>query len=340
MLLHVGHDPAPAPPPGDGAARADAQRHPQVDAQRQQRVAMAASLVVAVVMLVGKLVAYGLTGSAAIFSDALESVVHLFATAVAGFSLWYAAQPPDPAHPYGHGKIAYVSAGLEGALILVAAVAIGYEAVTALVEGPELANLGVGLAITGGLGLVNLVLGLALIRVGKRTNALVLVANGHHVLTDMWTSLGVLVGVGLVIWTGIEWLDPVVALLVGTNILWTSGSLIRSAYGGLMERVDEAETERVLAVLAEAEGEGLIEGHHHVRHRRVNDQVWLEQHLLLPDALRLDEAHERASAVEARQRALFPESVVQITSHLEPTSHDHPAGAPHDAVADSLAERA
>jgi cation diffusion facilitator family transporter len=325
MLLHAGHD------HGRGAAAGGP------DAQRQQRTAMAASLAVAVVMLVGKLAAYGLTGSAAIFSDALESVVHLAATAVAGFSLWYAAQPPDPAHPYGHGKIAYVSSGLEGALILVAAVAIGYEAVSALVEGPELQNLGVGLAITAALGLVNLVLGLALIRVGRRTNALVLVANGHHVLTDMWTSLGVLVGVGLVWATGVEWLDPVVALLVGANILWTSGRLMREAYGGLMERADAGETERVLAVLVEAEAEGALEGHHHVRHRRVNDQVWLEQHLLFPDGMTLEEAHRRASAVEARQRALFPESRVQITSHLEPATHVHPEGAPHDAVADSLA---
>lgn len=331
MLLHVGHH-HEAPNAADAAGPADA--------WRQQRIAMTASLAVAVVMLVGKLTAYWLTGSAAIFSDAIESVVHLFATAIAGFSLWYAAQPPDPSHPYGHGKIAYFSSGLEGALILIAAVAIGYEAVTALIEGPELQNLGVGLLITAGLGLVNLVLGVGLIRVGRRTNALVLIANGHHVLTDMWTSLGVLVGVGLVYVTGIEWLDPVVALLVGANILWTSGRLMREAYGGLMERADAEETERVVGLLTEAEGEGLIEGHHHVRHRRVNDQVWLEQHLLLPDDLRLDEAHERASLVEARQRALFPESRVQITSHLEPSSHVHPEGAPHDAVADSLADPA
>lgn len=333
MLLHVGHSSTSAASnPADAAGPADA--------WRQQRTAMAASLSVAVVMLVGKLVAFQLTGSAAIFSDAIESVVHLFATAIAGFSLWYAAQPPDASHPYGHGKIAYFSSGLEGALILVAAVAIGYEAITDLIEGPELENLGTGLLITAALGLVNLVLGLALIRIGRRTNALVLVANGHHVLTDMWTSLGVLVGVGLVYVTGIEWLDPVVALVVGTNIVWTSGQLMRAAYGGLMERADADETERVTALLAEAVDEGLIEGHHHVRHRRVNDQVWLEQHLLLPDMLRLDEAHERASLVEARQRALFPESRVQITSHLEPSSHRHPEGAPHDAVADSLADGA
>ena len=305
------------------------------DASRQQRIAMSLSLAVAVLMLVGKTVAYALTGSTAILSDALESVVHLVATAFAGFSLWYASRPPDAAHPYGHGKIAYLSSGVEGTMILIAAVAIIWTATVDLVRGPELSQLGVGLAITAGLGLVNLVLGVGLIRVGKRTNALVLVANGHHVLTDMWTSLGVLVGVGLVLWTGIEWLDPVVALLLGVNILWTSGRLVRDAYGGLMERADADTTAQLDAVLADAQTEGLISGYHHVRHRRVNDNLWLEQHLLMPDDLRLDAAHERASTVERRQRRLFPESHVQITSHLEPLSHEHPAGVPHDDVADA-----
>ena len=318
--MSAGHHHAP---PGDAGAA------------RQQRIAMSLSLAVAVLMLVGKVAAYALTGSTAILSDALESVVHLVATAFAGFSLWYAAQPPDAAHPYGHGKIAYVSSGVEGAMILVAAVAIIWTAAVDLVRGPELTQLGTGLAITAALGLVNLVLGVGLIRVGRRTNALVLVANGHHVLTDMWTSLGVIVGVGLVYVTGIEWLDPVVALLLGANILWTSGRLVREAYGGLMERVDTQTTRDLDGVLAAAQAEGLISGFHHVRHRRVNDNVWLEQHLLMPDALRLDEAHARASAVERRQRALFPESRVQITSHLEPLSHEHPAGVPHDGIRDA-----
>ena len=306
-------------------------------AERQQRLAMTASLVTAVVMLVGKLAAVALTGSTAILSDALESVVHLAATAMAGFSLWYAAQPPDHAHPYGHGKIAYFSSGLEGALILLAAVGIVWASVLDLVRGPEVEQIGLGLLITAGLGLVNLVLGVTLVRVGRQTNAVVLVANGHHVLTDMWTSLGVVVGVGLVWATGAVWLDPVVALLVGANIVWTSGSLMREAYSGLMETADPGETGRVMDVLDGAVDEGLITGHHHVRHRRVNDQVWIEQHLLLPDDLRLDDAHDRATAVELRQRAAFPESRVQVTSHLEPDSHDHPADAPHDAVTDTFA---
>ena len=326
MLLHAHHSHAPEPAASGPSS------------ERQQRLAMRASLAVAVLMLGGKGAAYALTGSTAILSDALESVVHLAATAMAGFSLWYAAQPPDPAHPYGHGKIAYFSSGLEGALILLAAVGIVWTATLDLVRGPEVQQIGLGLLITGALGLVNLVLGVTLVRVGKRTNALVLVANGHHVLTDMWTSLGVLVGVGLVWWTGALWLDPVVAILVGANILWTSGSLMREAYAGLMETADPDATREVLDVLDAAVADGTIDGHHHVRHRRVNDQVWIEQHLLLADDLRLDEAHDRASAVEARQRAVFPYSRVQITSHLEPRSHDHPADAPHDAVTDSLSE--
>ena len=292
------------------------------------------SLAVAVLMLVGKTAAWRLTGSTAILSDALESVVHLFATAVAGFSLWYAALPPDRSHPYGHGKIAYVSAGLEGALIFVAAGLIVWTATADLLYGSVVQSLGWGLAITAALGAVNLVLGLGLIRVGRRTNALVLVANGRHVLTDMWTSVGVIVGVGLVWATGATWLDPVVALLLGLNIVWTSGALIRSAYAGLMEHVDTAEAEAVLGVLDAAVAEGLIDGHHRVRHRRVNDQVWLEQHLLLPDDLRLVDAHDRATAVEARQISLFPQARVQITSHLEPTSHEHPDEGAHASIAE------
>lgn len=307
------------------------------DAARLQRRAMAASLGIAVLMLVGKLVAYRITGSTAIFSDALESVVHIAATAMAGFSLWYASQPPDPAHPYGHGKVAYFSSGVEGALILVAALAIGWEAVGALLHGAELQRLGWGVAITGGLGLVNLALGWSLIRIGRQTNAIVLVANGHHVLTDMWTSLGVVAGIALVWATGLEWLDPVVALLLGANILWTSTRLLRDAVRGLMERVDPDDTRRLIEMLDGSVASGAIAGHHHVRHRRVNDQVWIEQHVLLPDASTLVEAHERVSALEARQRALFPESLVQITTHLEPASHHHGADVPHDAVADARA---
>ncbi|MDX1530610.1 MAG: cation diffusion facilitator family transporter [Rhodothermales bacterium] len=309
------------------------------DAPRdQRRIAMAASLGIAVLMLVGKLVAFSLTGSTAILSDALESVIHVVATAIAAFSLWYAAQPPDPAHPYGHGKIAYFSSAFEGALILVAALGIAYAAVEALITGPELEQLGLGLLITAGLAAVNAVLGFSLIRIGKRTNAIVLVANGQHVLTDMWTSLGVLVGVGLVWATGVEWLDPVVALLVGLNIVWTAWRLLRRSYEGLMEKADAADSERLIETLRTAQAAGVLRGWHHLRHRRVNDQVWVEVHLLFEPDLPLHEAHRRATAVETDLRAHFPKDDVLVTSHLEPETHEHPELDRHEPFKDALTE--
>jgi cation diffusion facilitator family transporter len=299
---------------------------------------MMASLGVAVLMLAGKLAAYFITGSTAILSDALESVIHLFATGIAAVSLWYAAQPPDSSHPYGHGKIAYFSSAFEGVLIALAAIAIVATAVEALVTGPELQQLGVGLAITAVLAAINAVLGVSLIRVGRKHNAIVLVANGQHVLTDMWTSLGVLVGVGLVWATGILWLDPVVAVLVGANIIWTSFRLLVRSYEGLMEKVESKDTARIVERLQVAEQEGAVSGWHQLRHRRVNDQVWIEVHLLFPPSLSITEAHARATAVEADVRALFPKDDVLVTSHLEPETHEHAhlAGeSVHDALADS-----
>ncbi|MDX1439379.1 MAG: cation diffusion facilitator family transporter [Rubricoccaceae bacterium] len=306
-----------------------------VEAKRLKQRAMRASLVVAVLMLVGKLWAYLITGSTAILSDALESVVHLGATAMAGFSLWYAAQPPDKQHPYGHGKIAYFSSGFEGAMILLAAAFILVEGIEALISGPELHQLGTGLLITAALGFINLILGLFLVRTGRKTNALVLVANGQHVLTDMWTSLGVLVGVGIVYATDVLWLDPVVAIILGLNIMWTAFGLIQTSYRGLMESVSPEETEKVLGALERAKEGGQIRDYHQVRHRRVNDQVWIEAHFILPDNISLEEAHRRATLVESVLDDLFEDDIVQVTSHLEPLTHEHPEEHTH-SLTDSL----
>jgi cation diffusion facilitator family transporter len=293
----------------------------------ERRVAMAASLAVAVVMLVGKLAAYHITGSTAILSDALESVIHLFATGIAAFGLWYAAQPADPDHPYGHGKIAYFSSAFEGLLIMVASVAIIVTAAHALLTGPELQQLGVGLVITGFLAAVNAVLGLSLVHVGRKHDSIVLIANGQHVLTDMWTSIGVIAGVGLVWMTGTLWLDPVVALLVAANILRTSWRLMRGSYDGLMERADSATTQRITAALEDARQRGDIVGWHQLRHRRVNDRLWVELHLLFPGDLSLVDAHRQATVVEEAVRTVFDGANVSVISHLEPDTHDHPAGA-------------
>jgi len=322
--------------PHTGPARDEANQPTEVEHAR--RWAMTLSLIVSFVMLVGKLSATYLTGSTAILSDAAESVIHLFATGFAGFSLWYAATPPDPDHPYGHGKIAYFASAVEGSLILIAAVGIGWMAVRDLVTGPDLRQLDLGLYLLGVLTAINLALGWYLIRTGRRTNSLVLVSNGQHVMTDMWTSLGVIVGVGLVWLTGVRWLDPVVGLLVAANILWTATSLLRRSVYGLMDEADPEATQDLLDELADAKADDTIAEFHQVRHRRSGDQVWVEYHLMFPGDMSIREAHARSHEVEDRVDALFPEDDVYVTAHLEPRRHDdaHPEG--HREPADPLQE--
>lgn len=282
---------------------------------------MLASLIISFFMLGGKLSAYFITGSAAILSDALESVIHLLATGFAAFSLWYSVQPPDSGHPYGHGKIAYFSSGFEGGLIMIAALSILYTGIVDLIQGPEIQRIGVGLWITGGLAFVNLGLGMALIRTGKKHNSLVLVANGQHVLTDMWTSIGVIVGLFLVWLTDIVWLDPIVAILLALNILWTAGGLMKNAYLGLMEAVDPKETAQIVGLLDEAVQKQVIEGYHQLRHRRINDSVFIEYHMTFPITDSIQEAHDKSHRVEDALHRLFPSDSVVVTAHLEPSLH-------------------
>ena len=297
-----------------------------------------ASLLVSFLMLAGKVTATYLTGSTAILSDAAESVIHLFATGFAGFSLWYAATPPDPGHPYGHGKIAYFASAVEGTLILLAALGIAWTAVRDLMVGASLQRLDVGLYLIAGLTLVNLALGQYLIRTGRRTNSLVLVSNGRHVMTDMWTSLGVVVGVGLVWITGIRWLDPAVGLLVAANILWTASGLLRRSVYGLLDEADPEATKALLDELATAVEEDLIAGFHQVRHRRSGDQVWIEYHLMFPGDMPIHEAHARSHQVEDRVDALFPDEDAYVTAHLEPRRHDEAHPDQHREPTDPLRE--
>lgn len=292
--------------------------------------AMGWSMAVAVLMLVGKLFAYFMTGSTAILSDAMESVIHIVATGLAAWSAWYSQQPPSQSNPYGYGKIAYFSAGFEGALIFIAALAILQQAVMALWYGPKLRQLDIGFFIISLLTLVNLVLGLYLVRTGRKHNSLILIANGQHVLTDMWTSAAVVVGVGVVWLTNVVWLDPVFAIVAALHIMTNAVSLMRLSFSGLMERVTAEETQRVVQSLEQAVNKKQIKAFHQLRFRRVHNHVWIEVHLLLPGQFSLEQAHTHASWVEDRLRELFPQDQVVITSHLEPEDHkrSHPNGHP------------
>lgn len=297
--------------------------HPDTGAGavREQRIAITLSLAIGFLMLGGKMYAYLITGSAAILSDAAESVVHVFAVTFAAFSLFYSQRPPDKLHPYGHEKIGFFSAGMEGFLIIVAAVYIIYEAVSKWISGLFIENISTGTLFVAGAALINAGLGGYLIWQGKRHGSLILVANGKHVLTDSWTSLGVIIGLLLVLWTGWLPFDPILAILVAANILWSGAKLIRQSVGGLMDEGDpDLETLILETLNAEVEKRGVR--YHELRYRYSGTSIWVEFHLLFNGSTPIEDAHEIACEIEAAVKKILPVPV-NIISHLEPVErHD------------------
>jgi cation diffusion facilitator family transporter len=257
------------------------------------------SLVVSVVLLGAKYVAYRLTGSTAILSDALESIVNVVAAVFALGGLVFAGRPADRNHPYGHGKIEFFSAAFEGGLIAFAAVVIIYEVALSLVRGVEVKQLEAGLAIVVAAGLVNLLLGWFLVRTGKKHDSLTLVADGQHVLSDFWTSAGIVVGLLLVRVTGIPWLDPVAAALVALNLMWTGFRLVRRAAGGLLDEEDTELLNRLLAALQRHAGQGVIRIHH-LRAIRAGRFNHVDAHLVVPEFWSVDRAHDLAETLAAQ----------------------------------------
>jgi cation diffusion facilitator family transporter len=257
------------------------------------------SLAVSGVLLAAKYQAYLLTGSAAILSDALESIVNVVAAAFALGGLVFAGRPADRNHPYGHGKIEFFSAAFEGGLIAFAAVLILWEAGRTFWRGAAVRDLDTGLAIVLAAGLANLLLGLYLVRTGRRHGSLTLVADGQHVLSDAWTSAGIVVGLALVRVTGREWLDPVVAGIVALNLLWTGFRLVRHAAGGLLDEEDPALLDRLLEVLRRHVGRGVIRIHH-LRAIRAGRFHHVDAHVVVPEFWSVEEAHELAEALATR----------------------------------------
>jgi len=285
-----------------------------------QLFAIRLSLVVGALMLAGKWYAYLITDSAAILSDAAESVVHIIAVAFAAFSMWLSFQPADKSHPYGHDKITYFSAGSEGFLIVLAAAFIIYEAFRKLLGEITLENLDTGTYIVFGASVVNLALGAYLVWQGRRGKSLILIANGKHVLTDSWTSFGVVVGLLLTLWTGWLQFDPLIAIAVALNILWSGGKLIRQSVGGLMDE-SNAQLEQSIRTVLDAETSRRKLEYHELRYRETGNTVWVEYHLLFPAKTTLESAHRCATEIEAALTGSLPGGV-HVTSHLEPV-HQH-----------------
>ena len=277
--------------------------------------AAAWSLGVAIAVLALKFGAWYWTGSVALYSDALESIVNVAAAGAAFFALRYSSRPADTNHPFGHSKIEYFSAVLEAALIVVAAIAIIGAAVPRFDRpiAPGLTSIGIGLSVLASV--VNGTLAWFLVRAGRRHRSPALVADGHHVYADVATSAGVLLGLGAARVTGAWWLDPMIAILVAVNILWVGGQLLRKSFSGLM---DEALPEEVLEPLRPAleEAMGAAIEIHAMRSRRSGPTTFLEFDLVVPGQMTVEQAHAICDRLESTIAVRMPGAIAVI--HVEP----------------------
>ncbi|MFM8717921.1 MAG: cation diffusion facilitator family transporter [Chthoniobacterales bacterium] len=277
--------------------------------------AMGMSLAVGLLLLVLKAVAWWYTGSTAILSDLGESVAHMAAVVFATYSLWLSLQPADDNHLYGHAKIGFFSAGFEGAMIAIAALYILYEAGKAAWFGPEINHIGIGLALTATAAVLNGALGWYLVRTGRRRGSIILEANGHHVLTDCWTSLGVLLALGLVQMTGWPYWDPIFAAAAAVNILVSGTRLVRRSVSGLMDAADP-EANRIIDAIVKEETAKRGISFHNLRHRNVGDAHLVELHLDFPADALLKDAHRLATEIEdAIESKIRP--AAHVITHLE-----------------------
>jgi cation diffusion facilitator family transporter len=279
---------------------------------RAGRLALGLGLLV----FLGKLGVYAATGSTAVLSDALESIVNVVAAGLLLYSLIVAARPADRDHPYGHGKVEFFSSGVEGALIAVAAILILAEATRALWVGAEVRHLDAGLIGLAALTVVNAWLGLSLIRTGRRAHSVALVADGQHILTDVWTSVGVLIGLLAVRLTGWVALDPLVAIAVAMNILRMGWKLVRQAVGGLMDEADEGSLQQVAAALEAHRRPWWIDVHG-LRTFGSGALRHTDFHLAVPrffDAERLHQVHDELRRVVTEATGMLGDVIV----HFDP----------------------
>ena len=275
-----------------------------------------------------KFLIFALTASVAVLSDALESIINLVAGAFVLYSLWLSNRPADRSHPYGHGKVEFLAVGFEGAMILVAGLIIAVTAIARLISGRAPGRLDLGLILLIFVAVFTVALAAYVWHAGKRYDNLTLIADGKHLATDAASTLGVLVGLTLVKLTGYAWLDPVVAIVLASFILWTSWRLLWDSIGGLMDRSDPDDDRLINEILDDEVTQGQIVGYHKVRHRHTGRFHWVDMHLQVPGDMSVALGHDIASRIEGRIEQALGEA--NATAHLEPAStlktpsQDHP----------------
>ena len=278
------------------------------------------SIAAALVTIALKTVAYLITGSVGLLSDAVESIVNLIGGVMALAMLKIAERPADEDHAYGHSKAEYFSSGVEGGLILVAALSIGVAAVLRLITPKPLEAIGHGVLVSTAAAVVNLVVALVLLRVSRKHNSITLEASAHHLLTDVWTSVGVVVAIVLVALTNWHWLDPVVALLVAANIVWTGTKIVRRSVSGLMDTALSPEDMTVVRKALQTYEQTGIQ-FHALRTRQSGARKFVSVHVLVPGDWTVQRGHELLERIESDVRLALPTTLV--FTHLE--SLDDPA---------------
>ena len=285
------------------------------NAQRSPRFYAALSIAAAVVTIALKMAAWRLTGSVGLLSDAFESVVNLAAALIALWALTVAARPPDDAHAFGYSKAEYFSSGAEGFLILAAAAGIAIAAWERWQAPRPLTEVGVGVAVSAAATIVNGAVALVLLRAGRRLRSITLRADGHHLLTDVWTSIGVLAGIGLVAVTGWLRLDPIIAMLVAANVVWTGWKLVRETGSGLLDvSLPDDERQVVTAALVPFQEDGIL--FHAIRTRTAGTRRFISMHVLVPGSWTIQRGHDLCEDIEASVRRALPQS--NVFTHLEP----------------------
>jgi cation diffusion facilitator family transporter len=272
------------------------------------------SISVAVLTIALKAIAYLLTGSVGLLSDAMESFVNLAGALMALAMLTIAARPADESHAYGHSKAEYFASGVEGTLILLAAVSIAIAAIDRIISPRPLEQIGLGLAVSVVASLANLVVAMVLMRAGKRYSSITLQANSRHLMTDVWTSGGVLVGVGLVALTSWQILDPIIALVVAANIVWSGVGILRSSVSGLMDIALPVEEQDIIRKVLEVHRQAGVE-YHALRTRQSGAMKFISLHVLVPGEWSVHKGHQLLELIEADISEALPNVVV--FTHLE-----------------------
>ena len=274
------------------------------------------SIAAAVATITLKAAAYLTTGSVGLLSDALESIINLIAAIVALWVLKVAAQPPDELRRFGYGKVEYFSSGIEGALIIIAAISISYAAIDRLLAPRPLEQIGIGLTISLLATAINFFVARVLLRVGRARHSIVLEADGHHLMTDVWTSVGVVVAVGAVTLTGWWRLDPIVAILVAVNILWSGWKLIKRSIQGLIDTAIPREMHDKIVTVLERYVETDKIQYHALRTRQSGSQHFITVHILVPGTWTVQRGHDLLERIEDDMQRQIKS--VSVLTHLEP----------------------